>query len=243
MKKYFYLGSIAFVHMLFVHKNSFAENLKKTLNKKNETDTKLGLIGNWIAAGSGCKGSNASPADMELKYTAITSKGNRNIYGVQGVLNIPSYELKSPITPPPKTIIFARECAVRIEILPPPRMKVKTVTGTATAQFSKDKTVATKIQSLLYFNGNVVSASLNESEKGEQVGYRDVEMKLVPGIFPKSSKHERLTTLSSECGSPFMYGFDFTFLADRTNTTDIVNIKLSPNNKALNFTVEFEPCL
>jgi hypothetical protein len=219
--------------------NGKKSNLAQAKVSPASTNGSAPSIGKWLAVGSGCKGSNTAPNDMKLETEIVRAEGS--VIGLKGSLKLPSYKLKSPLNPPARTITFARECAVRVEILPGKGMRVKTIAGEAKAEFSKEKQVSTKIQSLLYFNGEVAAASLNESPKGEAVGFREVEMKLVPGVFPQGSKMEK-STAPSNCGEPFMYGFDFTFVADRTAASDAVEMKLVGENQGLNFGLELEKC-
>lgn len=183
-----------------------------------EVDTEQPVFRDWIAFGSGCRARSDEPGDVTMERATVES-GGRVVHRAR--FHLDQYRLTSADPPPGDPLDFARECAIRIQLGPPPGMRIARVTARTGLVSSKSEGVKLTLLAELKIGVALLGRKLTVHEAGvAHDGWKQV-LRLVPGTKPD----ERLPELA--CAEGKLVGFDSTWIAERTAPTDEVSVELS----------------
>lgn len=191
-------------------------------------------IKDWTAAGSGCRARMNKAGDVALEDIRSAPAGAAKIQILK--FQLPKYQLSSPPENPATSMTFARECALRVVADPLGQFRIKSIAARTPVIFSKDEKTSLTMQYILKLDGHIVAHSLNEVNDNRAI--RNQEDKIV--LSGQASQDENASSRES-CGTPQMLGFDYTFIAARSQTKDGALIKLG-DDRQLELAVELEPC-
>jgi hypothetical protein len=192
-------------------------------------------IKDWTAAGSGCRARMSKGGDVEFdELRSIPASSSSKLMLMK--FKLPHYQLSSPPANPATSMTFARECALRVVADPLGQYRIKSVAARTPVSISKDEKTSLKMQFILKLDGTIVAHSLSEMEDGRTI--RNQEDKVVLSGEPSA---EESALSKQSCGAPQMVGFDYTFIAARSQPTDAALIKLA-DDRQLELAVELEPC-
>jgi hypothetical protein len=149
---------------------------------------------------------------------------------------LPKYQLASPPENPATSMTFARECALRVVADPLGQFRIKSIAARTPVIYSKDEKTSLTMQYVLKLDGHIVAHSLNEVKENKII--RNQEDRIV---LSGQAAQDEATASSETCGSPQMLGFDYTFIAARSQPSDAALIKLT-GDRQLELAVELEPC-
>lgn len=191
-------------------------------------------IKDWTAAGSGCRARMNKAGNVELAELRSASASASKLMVMK--FKLPKYQLNSPPENPATSLTFARECALRVVAVPQAQYRIKSIAARTPVSFSKDEKTTLKMQYILKLDGHIVAHSLKEVDESNALRNQDDKVVLAGQPSPEESAVSR-----QECGSPQMIGFDYTFIAGRSQPSDQAQIKLA-EDKQLELAVELETC-
>jgi hypothetical protein len=189
------------------------------------------IFAEWIAHGSGCRARSNTRGDVTMERVAEVA-GQKNIHTVR--FHLDQLQLSSARMPPNTPLDFAKECAIRVQVMPPAGKRIKSL-------FAKTSVVSVKsVGTKLTLAGTLKIGALVLGQRivihqatAQQAGEEPFE--LAPGSTPDQSFP------SLNCSEPKLGGFDFTWIAERRATTDHVFVEVS-DAKVLELAVELEDC-
>lgn len=196
------------------------------------------LFAEWFAVGSGCRATRETAGDVEFEPLGILD-GKPN--AIRGRFLLKNYTLSSPPANPATSIAFARECNMRVKVLPPAGKRVRGVSAAATWKYGKDSPVRLQLQNTLYMDTTLVSAVFDEIPAGETLQGREKEVVLSNGRFINVPEQPPLQK-PYECGAPVVFGTDFTIIAHRKEKADKAEVTLAGRVRGVDFSVELEDC-
>lgn len=185
----------------------------------------------WIALGSGCRGRFDMDGDVTLER--MTVPGARDIHRVQ--LRFARFRLSTAEREPDEPLNFARECAVRIQLGPPPGKRIQRVTARTGVASTKSKGAKLILLGNLELGAVTIGRKLLVYEPGTEHGAKEDSFDLASGSKPE----EVLPPLS--CGEGKIVGFDYTWIAERKAATDEVSVELS-GDQVLELDAELSDC-
>jgi hypothetical protein len=191
-------------------------------------------IKDWTAAGSGCRARMSKAGDVEFAELRSAAASASKLMVMK--FKLPKYQLSSPPENPATSMTFARECALRVVAVPQPQYRIKSVAARTPVTFSKDEKTTLKMQYILKLDGHIVAHSLREVDESNTIRNQEDKVVLAGQPTPEESAVSR-----QECGSPQMIGFDYTFIAGRSQANEQAQIKLA-EDKQLELAVELEAC-
>ncbi|MBM3381894.1 MAG: hypothetical protein FJY29_05575 [Betaproteobacteria bacterium] len=191
-------------------------------------------IKDWTAAGSGCRARMNKSGDVEFAELRSAPASASKLMVMK--FKLPKYQLSSPPENPATSLTFARECALRVVAVPQVQYRIKSVAARTPVNFSKDEKTSLKMQYILKLDGHIVAHSLKEIDESGSIRNQDDKVVLAGQPSPEEAAVSR-----QDCGSPQMIGFDYTFIAGRTQPNDQAQIKLA-EDKQLELAVELEAC-
>lgn len=191
-------------------------------------------IKDWTAAGSGCRARMNKGGDVTFEEMRPHSSASSKLMVLK--FKLPSYQLSSPPTNPATSMTFARECAIRVVADPLGQYRIKSIAARTPITFSKDEKTTLKMQYILKLDGDIVAHSLSEVD--EERSIRNQEDRVV---LSGQATQEAALISNQSCGAPQMLGFDYTFIAARSQSSDAALIKLA-DDRQLELAVEVEPC-
>lgn len=191
-------------------------------------------IKDWTAAGSGCRARMTQAGDVEFEEIRSVRGSASKLMLIK--FKLPKYQLSSPPEKTSTSLTFARECALRIVADPLGQHRIKSIAARTPVVFSKDERTTLKMQYVLKLDGHIVAHSLSEIDDNRSI--RNQEDKVV--LAGQLNQEDALASKQS-CGTAQMLGFDYTFLAARSQPNDAALIKLA-DDRQLELAVELEPC-
>ena len=167
--------------------------LKTNENKSSKETTRTARISEWLAFGSGCRGSSKQET-QEVQF--------KSIYG-QTILA--QFFPNSFLLQLPDGAKGVRECALRVSVEPPPDVRIKHLQARARLQASKTDAVHLRSRIVLLLGDQLLASKTWDLQKNDFAKMRDETITLVPGT------RSDLNMPQVECGKPQIIGIDFTF--------------------------------
>ena len=209
------------------------------LGKSTVIDSKKSadaVIGQWMAAGSGCQASADKPGDVQL-VSVETDPTNPMVHTV--TFSLPQYRLKplavAPERPKVSLINYARECAIRLNVNPPKGYALSGVTGSTEFEVSKDNNAKLLAQATLKVGATTITKDVKQFTKEESFKFRTMPIELIPGRTPEDE------TPQIECEAKKIVGIDFTFLTNKDSETALAEARIAGNGLA-RFKISFDKC-
>lgn len=188
-------------------------------------------VTDWIALGSGCRGSAQGEGDLKMQVIQDLKDPLR----LEVSFDMGSYKLSGdkPILKNDQN--FARECSLRFAVNPKVNTRIKNVEARTRFLIEKDKGSLAEIHSrLVSAKGTLVDWS--ETYESSKSLKKEVAMNIVP------NEEGRKILTQAECGVPRLLGADFTFENRRNSFKEKVEIKHAQENQ-VHFIIDLEPCI
>ena len=190
------------------------------------------IFAEWVALGSGCRGQSDGTGNVTAERF-IEQEGGKTVYGMR--YHLDQYRLTSEGRGPDAPANFARECNIRLQIGPPPGKRIARVLGRTQVVSSKSEGTKLTLLGELIVGGAVVGREVVVLEAGATHGDEVRVFDLVSGAKPE----ETLPAL--ECAEKTLFGFSYTWLAERQQTSDGVQVTLS-GDRILELRAELADC-
>ena len=187
------------------------------------------VLNDWFALGSGCRAKFDLPGDVTLA-AAPPDPAQPGIHRVRFLLK--ELTLDTATEPGGTSLKFARECAIRLNINPPPGMRLKSLAARARVTSTKGPGVE------LVLNGELKLGSLS----------LDHTLATYPRGVGHVAKEEAYDFQASgpafsalQCAEPKIIGFDLTWIADRASRGDAALVSVA-GDRTLEIEARLEPC-
>ncbi len=189
------------------------------------------IFAEWIAQGSGCHAKSDKAGDVTMERLPGPTDKN-GIHVVR--FHLDQLQLTTARMPLNTPLDFAKECAIRVQVIPPAGKRIKNLFAktsvvsvkSAGTRLTLAGTLKIGVQTL---GQKIVIQQATSPQAGEET------FELAPGSTPEQS----FPSLS--CGEPKLGGFDFTWIAERRVLTDHVFVEVG-DAKVLEMVVEVEDC-
>lgn len=190
------------------------------------------VLNDWFALGSGCRAKHDEPGDVTLESEGQDAR-NPNMYHAR--FKLPSYALDSAALKDPAPVKFARECALRLNVNPPPGMRVKSASAHTRVRASKSEGTKLTVLGELKIGAATLGRQMHDFDRGEAFTDREDVQELAPG----AKADEAMPAL--KCGEAKILAYNYTWLADRAAVTDTAKVYVG-SDRSLVLDVELEPC-
>jgi hypothetical protein len=234
---------------------------KSVVVKGNPQSESGSLVEKWMAVGSGCQATSDKPGDVKFVGAELSKndpKGSLSVASVkfdlsqfnlrplvqkesaqgdtqsQPAKNDQSSALKSG-APESSLMNYARECAIRIVVSPPPGTKLRSVSAKAVAEISKDRNSKLFLQGALKTGASTVAKSVHRFGSDQDFRFRSEVMEMVPGRNPD----DEIAPVS--CNEKKIVGLDLTLLTNKDSPAAVAEAKLAANS-IVDVDLEFENC-
>jgi hypothetical protein len=167
------------------------------------------VFGEWLALGSGCRARSSEPGNVTMERLAF----RRGDLAVQRArFHIDGLRLTGADRPADRLLSFARECAIRVQIGPPPGQRLVDVTARTRVISSKSEGLKLTLSAALRLGAARIAHQLVEYEAAESHQNQEDRFKLSPTENPD----DPFPSLS--CAAPKLIGFDYTWIAEPTGS-------------------------
>jgi hypothetical protein len=173
------------------------------------------LVGEWLAAGSGCKGTESQPGNVRILPNAPTGASDllASARRIPIVFELDGYRLRpleqSAKGATPNLLHYARECALRVSLNPPSGMRIGSVTARASTELSKDKSSELVVNAVLKVGSLEIAQEQRLYDGSNVFRNRKETLELISGRRPD----QVMPTL--QCGESKIIGLDLTFLTKK----------------------------
>lgn len=234
---------------------------KSVVVKGNPLSESGSLIEKWMAVGSGCQATSDKPGDVRFVGADLSKNDPKESLSVASVkFDLSQFNLrplvqkesaqadaqpqsaKSDKSNNPESgraesslVNYARECAIRIVVSPPPGTKLRSVSAKAVAEISKDRNSKLFLQGTLKTGASTVAKSVHRFGSDQDFRYRSEVMEMVPGRNPD----DEIAPVS--CNEKKIVGLDLTLLTNKDSPAAVAEAKLAANS-IVNVDLEFEKC-
>ena len=180
------------------------------VSRADSATAPVAVLNDWFALGSGCRAKEDLPESDVQRELLPADLTRPNVHRVRFHLERFVFHPEGPLTQP-----LARECAIRINVNPPPGMRLSALT----ARTRVDSTPAEGIQLTLHEELKIGSVSLGDRTtittrtKERTAGSPSSEAVELPSSSDAGSAVLGFPALA--CAEPKIIGFDFTWLAER----------------------------
>lgn len=184
----------------------------------------------WVAFGSGCRARSGEPGDVTMERRTLRS-GGRVIHRAR--FHLDHYRLTTEDRPDGEPLDFARECAIRVQLVPPPGERIARVTARTRVASTKSESARLTVLGELKLGPASLGRKLVVHGPGEALDGREDVFRLAPGAeeaFPRLA-----------CAQSKLVGFDATWLAERPAAADQVFVELS-GDRVLDLDAELSDC-
>ncbi len=206
-----------------------------------------GVIGSWLAAGSGCQANSQQQGDVSMLSVKPGEKSDdhqrvtfelkkyrlKPLQQRQAGTNSPNAEtLESKKA---RLLNYARECALRVNVNPPPGKRLKMATASAELELTKGQDAQLLVAASLKVGAETVTQSRYHFKNDESFRYRRQKVDLLPG----GSAVEQFPEI--DCNAKKIVGVDLTFLTNKKKEDIAVDARLF-GPALLELEVTFEDC-
>ena len=205
------------------------------LAKKDEANKTAAVveslrIEDWVALGSGCKGSLKEEGNVKIAMQKDPNQPLRYVIDV----TYEHYRLDGADPIRPENATFARECSLRLAMYPSSLHRIRQISAKTALSIDKSEGARALIRTrTALIQGDLASWS-QEYEKNSAVKKNEM-IDLQPDI-------KGLEILKAiPCGKPKIVSFDTSFTNYRDNFTPTVDIKADP--KGTRIIIDLEGCL
>lgn len=199
--------------------------------KNLQTTPEGPIFAEWIAQGSGCHAKSNNTGDVSMERIA-GGAGKNDFHMVR--FHLDQLQLASARMPPNTPLDFAKECSIRVQVMPPAGKRIKSLRAHTSVVSVKSAGTKLTLAGTLRIGAQVLGQKIViQQATSEYAGEETFE--LAPGAAPDQSFP------SLHCSEPKLGGFDFTWIAERHETTDKVFVEVS-DDKVLEMVVELEDC-
>ena len=161
------------------------------------------VLNDWFALGSGCRAKSDLAGNVRMESLPGESSDN---YRVR--FSFSDFALNTDKVDPSQKK-FGRECAIRLNINPPPGKKIVKIRAKTKVSATKESGPALDMLSELKLGTTSLGVSQRKAEQGERFSMRDEAVDLAAGV----GANEQLPQLG--CGEPKIIGFDYSWIVTR----------------------------
>jgi hypothetical protein len=203
--------------------------------KGSANETEMSFVGDWSATGSGCRGAKGS---SEGNTTLLVRPPGGALPSTWTLVLQPSdFRLVSPLPRGQEktTLTFAKECSLRLALLPDSRVRIRNVT--ASTRLRVGKGTGTKAWTLAELQLGNLAIARHRADYGanEAVSGRVQEVRLIPGRTSLETMPE------TKCGQAKVLGLDLILAAERATENDRVDAGFE-GESAVEILVDVAPC-
>ncbi len=189
------------------------------------------IFAEWIAHGSGCRAKSNMAGDVFMERIAQGAQ-SQDRYAVR--FHLDQLQLSSAGRAPDAPRDFAKECAIRVQLMPPAGKRIKGLRATTSVLSIKSAGTKLTLAGTLKIGLQTLNQRIVVEPVGSiQAGYEAFD------LAPGSRAEQAFPQL--QCGEPKLGGFDFTWIAERNVKTDDVFVMVS-DDKVLEMVVDLEDC-
>lgn len=216
--------------LMSIATSSFALNIETSKNAR-----KSEFIYDWSALGSGCKGGlEKGNGNVSLALKPNIPPGI-NRYQLRFVLE--KFKLESPV---PKSqgrtnLKFARDCAIRVAVNPPPGKKIQNVEAYTAYSLTKPRNTEMQALAGLTIGMTNLSTVSMDFQKDETFSNLVKEVRLAPGHTTEDRMPE------TRCGQSKLVGVDLLLLVDRPDDSVAIDMTLA-DDRVVDIIVDLEDC-
>jgi len=174
-------------------------------------------LNDWFALGSGCRARSSEAGDVTMERLPA-DPARPDV--VRARFHLGAMKLASADRAAGAPLKFARECSIRLNVNPPPGMKVTHVAARTSLATTKTAGVSITEQTELLLGRAVLGRRLESHAAGEMVSGRVQDVSLAPG----GAGSEPFPALT--CAEPKIIGFNLTWIAERASADDAVEVTL-----------------
>lgn len=198
---------------------------------ERQTAVETPIFAEWIAHGSGCRAKSNMAGDVFMERVAQGIQ-NHDRYAVR--FHLDQLQLTSAGRAPDEPRDFAKECAIRVQLMPPAGKRIKGLRAKTSVLSAKSAGTKLTVAGTLKIGAQTLEQRIVIQPSGNtQAGYEEFD--LAPGSGPEHAFPQL------QCGEPKLGGFDFTWIAERKAMTDGVFVTVS-DDKVLEMVVDLEDC-
>jgi hypothetical protein len=168
------------------------------------------VLNDWFALGSGCRAKSDLPGNVKMEGVPVNA-GTPDTYQARFFLRDFALNSDAIKTASKK---FGRECAVRLNINPPPGKKIVGLKAVTSLMATKE--TGPELDLLAELKLGSVSLGQSQARFGEsaRVRQREEKIELLAGIDSK------IPLPQLGCGEPKIIGFDYSWIATRAEMGD-----------------------
>jgi len=189
------------------------------------------VFAEWIALGSGCHAKSNEAGDVSMERIANTGAKN-DVYVVR--FHLDQYQLTSAGRPPNEPLNFAKECAIRVQVLPPPGKRIRSLYANTSVVSVKSAGTKLTLAGTLKIGAQTLGQKIVIRQAGTASAAEEAFV-----LFPGAEPDEVFPALS--CEENKLAGFDFTWIAERHDNTDAIFVEVAAD-KVLDMVAELEDC-
>lgn len=135
-----------------------------------------------------------------------------------------------------RLVNYARECAIRVVVAPPPGTKIRSVNAKAVAEVTKDRHSKMLLQGSLKVGASTVAKAVHQFGSDQEFRFRSEVLEAVPGSHPDDE------VAPIACNEKKVVGFDLTFLTNKENASAVAEARLAANS-LVTLDLELEDCV
>ncbi len=218
----------------FVLKSLMLAGIMPTLTEAAvKGDRSQEFIYDWSALGSGCRGQQ-SVSEGNVEFLLNPSKApSLNRYQLRFVLE--KFRLESPVPKDqgPTHLEFARDCAIRVALNPPPGKRIVDIEAVSNYRLSKEASSEMKTMAQLTLGMTTLATARLEFPSSQSLRKAQHELRLVPQRSAGDLAEVR-------CGQSKLLGLDLLFYINRSNSNAKVDMNLE--NREIDVLVDLEDC-
>jgi hypothetical protein len=234
---------------------------KNVVVKDNPSSGSGSLVEKWMAVGSGCQATSDKPGDVKFVGVDLSKKDPKGSLSVASVkFDLSQFNLRPLVQkestlgdaksqaakgdqshkpesgkPESSLVNYARECAIRLVVSPPPGTKIRSVSAKAVAEISKDRNSKLFLQGTLKTGATTVAKSVHRFGSDQDFRFRSEVMEMVPGRNPD----DEIAPVS--CNEKKIVGLDLTLLTNKDSPAAVAEARLAADS-IVNVDLEFEKC-
>lgn len=191
------------------------------------------FIYDWSALGSGCRGQQ-SVSGGNVEFLLNPSKApSLNRYQLRFVLE--RFRLESPVPRDqgPTHLEFARDCAIRVALNPPPGKRIVDIEAVSNYRLSKEASSEMKTMAQLTLGMTTLATARLEFPLSQTLRKTQHELRLVPQRSAGDLAEVR-------CGQSKLLGLDLLFYINRSSPLAKVDMNLE--DQEIDVLVDLEDC-
>ena len=189
------------------------------------------VFAEWIAHGSGCHATSIAAGDVSMERIVYGVTKN-DVHVVR--FHLDQLQLTSAGRAPNAPLDFAKECAIRVQVIPPAGKRIRALYAQTSVVSVKSAGTKLTLAGTLKIGVQVLGQKIVIQQAGNVDAAEEAFV-----LFPGSVPEQAFPLL--RCEENKLAGFDFTWIAERHNAIDAVFVEVA-DAKVLDLVAELEEC-